>query len=278
MKLRKVSASVEQKHAFTLIELLVVIAIIGLLAAILFPVFGRARENAKRASCMSNMKQIGTGVMMYTQDWDERYPPNSYNDAQSGNWTIQTDPSMPGYQYLSGNTAPGDHRITWMDIIYPQVRSLDVFRCPSVKDLVHASYGYQAAYGGEIGNCQNYLISTSCPPARVTMRIPQINRPSEVIMITEYNGSPASVAPLAYFVLPVYISQAAHEISPYKIPQVAPHLDGGNELYADGHVKWLNLTKMKAMQTGYGYWNPNNNTCQTATSAFCDPLWNPFMQ
>ena len=66
---------------FTLIELLVVIAIIAILAAILFPVFARARENARRSSCQSNMKQIGLGFMQYTQDYDEQYPANRYNSA-----------------------------------------------------------------------------------------------------------------------------------------------------------------------------------------------------
>jgi prepilin-type N-terminal cleavage/methylation domain-containing protein len=59
---------------FTLIELLVVIAIIAILAAILFPVFARARENARRASCASNLKQISLGLMQYSQDYDERFP------------------------------------------------------------------------------------------------------------------------------------------------------------------------------------------------------------
>jgi prepilin-type N-terminal cleavage/methylation domain-containing protein len=60
------------KRGFTLIELLVVIAIIAILAAILFPVFARARENARRASCQSNLKQIALGVFMYNQDYDEK--------------------------------------------------------------------------------------------------------------------------------------------------------------------------------------------------------------
>src|SRR5687768_17278661 len=75
MKMSRVSVT-KKPGGFTLIELLVVIAIIALLAAILFPVFARARENARRTSCLSNMKQIGLGVMQYTQDYDEELPPS----------------------------------------------------------------------------------------------------------------------------------------------------------------------------------------------------------
>ena len=67
--------------AFTLIELLIVIAIITILAAILFPVFARARENARRSACQSNLKQLGLGIAQYTQDYDERYP--SVSEGQS---------------------------------------------------------------------------------------------------------------------------------------------------------------------------------------------------
>ena len=91
---------------FTLIELLVVIAIIAILAAILFPVFAKARENARRASCQSAQKQILLGVMQYTQDYDETYP-FSY-----GFW-------------------PNNCGSYWPIEIYPYVKSSQIFMCPS---------------------------------------------------------------------------------------------------------------------------------------------------
>jgi prepilin-type N-terminal cleavage/methylation domain-containing protein len=79
----------KKKFGFTLIELLVVIAIIAILAAILFPVFGRARENARRSSCQSNLKQIGLGAMQYTQDYDEQYLPRWTDGNGNSGWTVQ---------------------------------------------------------------------------------------------------------------------------------------------------------------------------------------------
>ncbi len=95
---------------FTLIELLVVIAIIGILAAILFPVFGRARENARRTSCLSNLKQIGLGLLQYTQDYDEQNTRSWYGSSRASNATTS---------------------YKWMDAIYPYVKSEQVFNCPS---------------------------------------------------------------------------------------------------------------------------------------------------
>jgi prepilin-type N-terminal cleavage/methylation domain-containing protein/prepilin-type processing-associated H-X9-DG protein len=96
-----------RKTGFTLIELLVVIAIIAILAAILFPVFARARENARRASCQSNNKQIGIAIAQYLQDYDEHY--------------MKVDDSNP------------DHTLhyEWFDPLQPYIKSTQVFRCPS---------------------------------------------------------------------------------------------------------------------------------------------------
>src|SRR3954462_729560 len=81
---------------FTLIELLVLIAIIAILAAILFPAFARARENARRASCQSNLKQIGLGIMQYTQDYDERTPSGRMETGDGSgtkaNWQVLLQP------------------------------------------------------------------------------------------------------------------------------------------------------------------------------------------
>ncbi len=97
------------RKAFTLIELLVVIAIIAILAAILFPVFGRARENARRSSCQSNEKQILLGFKQYTQDYDELFPPQNALNLP------QTTPASTG----------------WISSLQPYLKSLQIFQCPS---------------------------------------------------------------------------------------------------------------------------------------------------
>src|SRR5215467_667793 len=99
-----------RKSGFTLIELLVVIAIIAILAAILFPVFAQAREKARAISCVSNMKQIGLGMMMYVQDFDETYPPNQYyfDHTTPTRWTW-----AEGVQpYIKNGTAHKDNNGT----------------------------------------------------------------------------------------------------------------------------------------------------------------------
>jgi prepilin-type N-terminal cleavage/methylation domain-containing protein len=93
----------QQRRGFTLIELLVVIAIIAILAAILFPVFARARERAQQSACLSNMRQIGIALTSYAQDNDERYPPQRFTGTP----------------------------LIWKDALIPHLRTVDIWACPT---------------------------------------------------------------------------------------------------------------------------------------------------
>src|SRR6056297_2865025 len=100
------------RAGFTLIELLVVIAIIAILAAILFPVFARAREEARQARCLSNVKQIGLGMIMYMQDYDETFMLTSTN-------------------HLQNMIDAGEHQSVWYRAIMPYVKNEQIYVCPS---------------------------------------------------------------------------------------------------------------------------------------------------
>ena len=132
-----------RSFGFTLVELLVVIAIIAILAAILFPVFARARENARRSSCQSNLKQISLAAAQYTQDYDERpLPTIAINDGSNSEY-------MP-----------------WITIIQPYLKSEQILVCPSQSDAVTAyTYNYR------VGNV-NVRLSSIEFPTRVPTFIP----------------------------------------------------------------------------------------------------------
>jgi len=139
--------------AFTLIELLVVIAIIAILAAILFPVFAKAREAARKASCLSNMKQILLGAAQYTQDYDEKL---------MGAWwpTVTT-----GYGSMSGGTM-------WVAFIQPYTKNKQIFFCPSAKD---SGWQYDPTDNGNIGLNHDNL------GWNFDIKLANINKPAQTI-------------------------------------------------------------------------------------------------
>lgn len=111
---------------FTLIELLVVIAIIAILAAILFPVFAKAREKARQTSCLSNAKQIGIALYSYTQDWEETFPKWGFDYWE--NWPGYTDPIFIG----------------WDEALQPYIKSGSIFKCPS--ERYQGTHQFQKAW------------------------------------------------------------------------------------------------------------------------------------
>jgi prepilin-type N-terminal cleavage/methylation domain-containing protein/prepilin-type processing-associated H-X9-DG protein len=209
---------------FTLIELLVVIAIIAILAAILFPVFARARENARRASCMSNLKQIGLGTMMYVQDYDERYPLGIVGDiGLTGVDKISGSPycdNMPCSMFTvdDGHAAGGSGKImSWMDLLQPYTKSTQIFVCPSQSSASYSGYGYSLYVN-------NLRISPEIPIVQA-----QLNNPSVTAMMMDCNNQ---------FCVYANPGDSFNPLSDTR--RSAPHLDGYNMAFADGHVKWLN--------------------------------------
>ncbi len=129
-----------RRAGFTLVEILVVLAIIGILAAILFPVFGRAREAAKRASCSSNLKQLGVAFQLYTKDYADRYPfPGNFQGwkAPTASWVTSTD--NEGVASINLDPATGTYPLTGKTAT-PEVGGLsnytkntEIYMCPSTE-------------------------------------------------------------------------------------------------------------------------------------------------
>jgi len=221
------------RKAFTLIELLVVIAIIAILAAILFPVFARARENARRASCISNLKQIGLAVMMYTQDYDEMLPPC---------WNINstTPPIGSAGTYWQ-----------WPNIIYPYTKSAQVYYCPSSSSTASPT-------------SKNYGADSQVMTPYNGRSLASVESPAQKYMImdfSEYSADNSYITgtPITNYYLPgkgngggVCTSADPAECT------TGRHFDGVNMAFADGHVKWLKSSEVVTQAKNYATGNPNS--------------------
>ena len=229
------SCGTTRPSAFTLIELLVVIAVIALLAAILFPAFARARENARRSSCQSNLKQIGLGLFQYVQDHDGTFPT------------------------AFGGTGDSADPYGWADAIQPYLKSTQIYQCPSEATGAPVTSTSPSTSTDETENVSvNNSISSPTAIANgysdyfanynlMGRNQAQLNAESLTVLAgdggagtarylcngascTNDGNSPATLPTVATFGMgePAVINAGAQR-----------HLEGGNWLFADGHVKWL---------------------------------------
>lgn len=203
-----------RKTGFTLIELLVVIAIIAILAAILFPVFAKAREKARQASCLSNVKQMGLAFLSYSQDYDEYICP----------------PYTSTYNYPV--------------LIAPYVKNTQIFKCPSAAGLVDGWIDMTKTYdtswqaGGLTSPC-SYIMNTNV----FWTPMAQFTAPAETLQISDGiwvggNGSGATLA--------------ADQIG--RVTRGARHNDGVNCGFYDGHAKWVSKTGVAPPPLGTTRW------------------------
>lgn len=237
------------KRGFTLIELLVVIAIIAILAAILFPVFARARENARKSSCQNNLKQLALGFKQYINDFDERYPLVE----------VTTGPGV--------GTTTGVPPYGWADGLQPYIKNTQVYQCPSdtaeggadPQVSGYTDYWYNRNFvrhvprGGTniITGANESMFNSTAQTIMAgdggsntgldtgSARYAICGAAADNVIATNAfaNNTGANITdPDACGTAPVAASTST---TPATYPAAQIHLDGANFAFADGHVKWL---------------------------------------
>lgn len=242
-----------RRRGFTLIELLVVIAIIAILAAILFPVFARARENARRSSCQSNLKQLALGVMQYTQDYDERFP--DYAGTPSAEATYG-----------------------WSGVLQPYLKSLQILQCPSdstafptTDSVSGAGLANEVGYSDYAYNLWLGWTGGPSPSPGSTLSLAALTQVSLTVMIHdslsgngstwETGGGSANCGTTACTVNARAVLKGGAN----------RHLEGANFSFADGHVKWYRSANNSPTAMA-SVWNVRTDLATSGQS----PTFNPM--
>jgi prepilin-type N-terminal cleavage/methylation domain-containing protein/prepilin-type processing-associated H-X9-DG protein len=214
--------------AFTLIELLVVIAIIAILAAILFPVFAQAREKARQTACLSNLKQIGTALLMYTQDYDEMFP----------------------VRYGSGDPVDFEngYQRNWKNMLMPYIKSKQVFACPSNQTAKKGTLTWNGTdqvdgpipAGYSMWLPDSWLSGVLGHGASYPQALAGMEYPSNALIILETSYRWADTGPYLGYSEPAPGNDIA--ITPGPSTWNSGHnKKKGNIVYMDGHAKYRSL-------------------------------------
>jgi len=187
------------RKGFTLIELLVVIAIIAILAAILFPVFARAREKAQQTSCLSNVKQLSLAVLMYVQDQDGRLPVVFWKE-------------------------PDGTKHYWVEVCDPYIKNPQIKKCPNWPEYTF-SYAFNANFGYVQADGSGSLSRAWFPVARIT-------EPASTLMVGENESTSNYPGPLHPIV-------GLYYMGPNYPKCYERHNGGVNMGFCDGHAKWF---------------------------------------
>lgn len=230
-----------QNKGFTLIELLVVIAIIVILAAILFPVFAQARAKARQTICLSNMRQMGLGVMMYAQDYDEAFPLDSHTGGGgNANWV-------------------------WIKTLQPYVKTSLLYRCPS-----DPSANWERPLSGQVTTRKtsygtNFWMLPRLGVDELTMNcsgfntVGSIRAPARTIYIAELRTNAAGGADHYHPAAWRYPNSCGTYIEPTDELAMDWHSGGTNYTFVDGHAKWFRFEQTWSSDASRDLYDPNRD-------------------